>query len=426
MCFQSAVRTRTLVRLAVLFGAAALHGCGDGGSSARWAGVVRDSAGVTVVVNPEDGLWGEGEAWSVALDATFGGGADETRPEYLFGEISALAVDARGTVYVADATAQQVRAFASDGTHLRSYGSPGSGPGELGSFVNGVAVSGNTLFVVDAIGNDRITTFDRTSGAHLGSVPYDLSAGLPIRWDSSDEHLLVVQRRMASFGGEPTPVETGGGDPVVVLGADGEVGDTLVVLPPGRSFQMSGGEARLRILEAEPVWDVGHDGRLAFGLNSEYRIEERDASGRTERVVTRPFTPRPVTESDRESILDALRGLMEEQGLPSGIVDQMVSGQEFAESYPAFTSLLVGPEGTLWVQRIRTADELDALGFDMQDLGSSEWEVFDADGRYLGVVTVPERVQPMLVRGDAIYGVARDDFEVQTVVRLAIQRGGGP
>jgi len=425
MHVQRAACSTTPLRILVLVAFIVLSGCGDGSPSADWSGEIRDSAGVTVVANPEEGLWSAGEGWTVTREATFGGGADETRSEYLFGQVSALAVDAEGTVYVADAAAQQVRAFAPDGTHLRAYGSPGSGPGELGAFLAGVAVSGDTLLVADAVGNQRITTFDRESGAHLGSVPYDISAGLPIRWDSSDEHAFVVQRRMASFGGEPAPVATGGGDPVVVLGAEGEVTDTLVVLPPGRSFQMSGGEARVRIFEAEPVWDVGHDGHLAFGLNSGYRIEKRDASGRTERVVTRPFTPRPVTESDRESILDALRGLMEEQGLPAGVVDQVVSGQDFAESYPAFASLLVGPDGTLWVQRIRTGDELGGPGFDMQDLGSSEWEVFDADGRYLGVVTMPERVQPMLIRDEAIYGLARDDLDVQTVVRLGIRRAGG-
>lgn len=403
----------------------ALSGCGDGSPSGEWSGELRDSAGVTVVANPEEGLWGEDDAWSVVHEATFGGGADETRPEYLFGQLSALAVDGEGKLYVVDATAQQVRAFAADGTHIRTFGSPGSGPGELGAYLNGVAVSGDTLFVVDAVGNQRITAFDTESGAHLGSAPYALTGGIPIRWDSSDEHLLVVQRRMASFGGETTPVATGGGDPVVALDADGEVVDTLVVLPPGGSFQMSGGEARVRIFGAEPVWDVGHDGRLAFGLNSQYRIEERDAAGRLERIVTRPFTARPVTESDREAILDALRGLMEEQGLPAAVVDQVISGQDFAESYPAFASLLVGPDGTLWVQRIRTGEELGGSGFDVQDLGSSEWEVFDADGRYLGVVSIPERVQPMLIREDEIYGLARDDLDVQTVVRLGIRRAGG-
>lgn len=425
MIFRPATRSTIFPGLSTLVVLVAAPGCGDAGPSGEWSGERRDSAGVTVVANPDEGLWGPDEAWSVTREATFGGGADETRPEYLFGQISALAVDAAGRVYVADASAQQIRAFAPDGTHVRTFGSAGSGPGELGAFVSGVAVAGDTLFVADAVGNQRIATFDTHSGAHLGSAPYDLTAGVPIRWDSSDEHVLVVQRRMASFGGEVTPVETGGGDPVVVLGAGGEVIDTLVVLPPGLSFQMSGGEARVRIFEAEPVWDVGHDGRLAFGLNSEYRIEERDASGRTERIVTRPFTPRPVTESDRKSILDALRGLMEDQGLPGGVVDQVISGQDFAESYPAFASLLVGPEGTLLVQRIRTGEELGGPGFDMQDLGSSEWEVFDAEGRYLGVVTMPERVQPMLIRDDAIYGLARGDFDVQTVVRLGIRRAGG-
>lgn len=400
--------------------------CGNGASSVDWSGELRDSAGVTVVANSEEGIWQPGEAWSVVREATFGGGTDEARPEYLLGQVAALAVDEEGNVYVVDAGAQNVRAFAPDGTHLRTYGSPGSGPGELGGFLSGVAVSDGRLFVVDAIANQRITIFDVQTGEPLGSVPFDITKGLPIRWDSSEEHVLVAQRRMASFTpGEAQVSSEPQGDPVVVLDEEGEAVDTLVVLPPGRSFQMRGGEARVRIFEAEPVWDLGTGGELAFGLSAEYRIEVRDGEGNLLHVVTKPHTPRPVTEGDRETILDGLRELMEEQGVPAAAMDQVISSQDFADSYPAFALLLMGPDGTLWVQRMRTGEELGGAGFDFQDLGSAEWEVFDADGRYLGVVTMPARVQPLLIHDAAVYGIARDDLDVQTVVRLGIRRPGG-
>lgn len=57
---------------------------------------------------------------------------------------------------------------------------------------------------------------------------------------------------------------------------------------------------------------------------------------------------------------------------------------ELADHYPAFASLLVGPGGSLWVQRFRTGDDLaGAEGvFDPQDMGSSEWDVFDGEGGY--------------------------------------------
>jgi hypothetical protein len=51
----------------------------------------------------------------------------------------------------------------------------------------------------------------------------------------------------------------------------------------------------------------------------------------------------------------------------------------------------------------------------MLDQGSDEWDVFDSEGRYLGIVTMPDRFSPFSLVGDRLYGVWRDEFEVQYV-----------
>lgn len=51
---------------------------------------------------------------------------------------------------------------------------------------------------------------------------------------------------------------------------------------------------------------------------------------------------------------------------------------------------------------------------------SPDWSVFDPEGRYLGVVRMPDRFKPMVSRSDNIYGVWRDDLDVQYVLRLRI------
>ena len=51
-------------------------------------------------------------------------------------------------------------------------------------------------------------------------------------------------------------------------------------------------------------------------------------------------------------------------------------------------------------------------------------DLFDAEGRYLGTVTMPDRFTPMRFIGDLVYGVWRDELDVQYAVRLRI--GGMP
>ncbi len=52
--------------------------------------------------------------------------------------------------------------------------------------------------------------------------------------------------------------------------------------------------------------------------------------------------------------------------------------------------------------------------------GTSNWDVFDRTGRYLGMVALPARFTLRAIRGDRIYGLWRDELDVQYVVRLQI------
>ena len=78
------------------------------------------------------------------------------------------------------------------------------------------------------------------------------------------------------------------------------------------------------------------------------------------------------------------------------------------------------------VQQLRpwtalTPEELDVASIAGTPPDSRDWDVFDAGGRYLGVVTMPARFQLMQFRGEVIYGVERDQFDVEYVVGLHIE-----
>ena len=50
-----------------------------------------------------------------------------------------------------------------------------------------------------------------------------------------------------------------------------------------------------------------------------------------------------------------------------------------------------------------------------------DYDVFDAEGRFLGEVAMPPRFMPQLFRGDKIYGRWRDDLDVHYVMVLKIE-----
>jgi hypothetical protein len=146
------------------------------------------------------------------------------------------------------------------------------------------------------------------------------------------------------------------------------------------------------------------------------------------RIIRRAVERKPVTESDRLAFTTMFRKMFTDMGIPPQALDQVLSSISFADNYPAFATLFGGPSGTLWVQQIRTAEEATAAAgdFNPQDMGSPNWDVFDAEGRYLGEVRLPDRFTPFRFVDNALYGVARDELDVQHVARLRVGLSTGP
>ncbi len=90
--------------------------------------------------------------------------------------------------------------------------------------------------------------------------------------------------------------------------------------------------------------------------------------------------------------------------------------------------MLGGPEGTIWVQGVQTPETVEDQGgtFDFQDMGGPTWDVFDADGRFLGTVGMPDRFTPFFFArepANVLYGIQRDELDVQYVARLVVGAG---
>jgi hypothetical protein len=402
----------------IAFVALSLAACGGSGGGA-WAGSVRDSAGIAIVSNPDRGVWSAEAAPRVVEELRIG--EIDGAPEYQFAQITGLDADAAGNIYVLDTQARRVRVFSRDGEFLREMGGAGSGPGELGAFSVGLfLMPGDTVLVVD-MQQQRFTRWT-ADGRPIGSTPIDLAQGIPMRFEKRADGGLVQQARRVAMGAPATTPPGPASDLLLVRGADGALRDTLFTLPAGRSFEIGDGTARIRLFEAEPIWTLVGDTRVAYGMNDNYRIQLRRMDGGVERIIVKDFTRQSVTESDRSGILDFLRRAWVEAGVPPAAMDQLMAGVTFGDFYPAFSNLLGGPGGTLWVQQVRSGRQMLEAGgsFDVQDIGAPNWDIFDREGRYLGTQRLPDRFQPVRVRDRHIYGVWRDDLDVQHVVRLRI------
>lgn len=396
-------------------------GCGGSDQDASgWTGEVLDSAGVRIVISQGRGSWGgalpvlEEE---LRLGSVGGGGPEE------FGDVVALDVDAAGDIYVLDQHARQVRVFDADGSHLRTLGGPGAGPGELSGVTMGVFVAPDGTVSVPDVGNARVTRFGG-DGASSSSTPMRMDAGVPMRWDATDDGDLVAQLRQ--IAGATTGAE--GLDLVVRYEPDGAASDTIARVPAGATITAGpDGLPRIRLFEPEPIWDLSETGMLVRAINSAYRVEVYSSAGDLVHVVVRPDERRPVTQGDQAQIRRLVTETMLDQGTPPAVAERIGSEMTFADSYPVLAGVLATPAREVWVQRVRSLDQMgedgDASGYlDVRDLGSTEWDVFDAEGRYQGTLTFPDRFTLLKIADDRVYGVLRDDLDVQHVLRMRVTR----
>lgn len=126
--------------------------CGQ--EESGWQGTVEVLDGVTVVNNPNQGIWDTDEEPKIKLVKELTIGALEEGPdEYLFVYITDVAVNSKGEVYVADRQLNEVRKFDKKGNYLMTLGRQGKGPGEFQS-VSRISVNER----------DELLAFDRMMG----------------------------------------------------------------------------------------------------------------------------------------------------------------------------------------------------------------------------------------------------------------------
>ncbi len=391
--------------------------CGGGGGD-RWTGSIADSAGIQIVSNGEQGLWSATEVWSMEEILRIGSAGGD--PLYQFGQIAGIAVTEDGGIFVLDQQAGEVKGFSASGEWQQTIGRSGAGPGELGQQAGPLLLGAADTLVVPDLANQRVNLFGM-DGSMYGSYRVDLSQGIPVRWESFGKGVVVSQLRSFALPNQPAPDTM---DAIVARAADGEIIDTLLTMPAGKTFQFSGGAPEFHFFTAEPAWALTPDMEIAYGVNDDYRIGLYDRSGSLARIIKKPFTRGAVTETDKELFTDALMRVWEQAGVPPQALPTLKQGINFNDTYPAYFQFMSGPAGSLWVQHVQainrmTEDQLSNFN-PLLTLGGPEWDVFDNQGRFLGTIEMPTGFQPVRFVGDRIYGIWRDDLEVQHVMALRV------
>lgn len=376
----------------------------------------------TVVVradNPPE--WGE----AVRLVEGLRIGSLDGAEQEVFGRITGVAIGPERTVYVADEQVPVIRQFAADGSWIRNFGRQGEGPGEYNSILGIRSLDGRTLRILDQR-NRRVTTYQdleyhASFGSGSGYYGYDAfavdTAGIT--------YVKAVLRDPATPRVSGAEWDFGW----VRIDAEGEVLDTLDVPArdeDGGGFTITGHGGPYQPFTVMTLSTVSPHGYLLTVRNDRYAMHRPLQDGRILRIE-RDAEPVPVKREEKAQWEDWLDHF-------AGAAEEMPGHHKLGpipDTKPLIRNLMVDDDGRIWVAvyaEARFKPYSDAERAERGDRPSLEWnqplawEVFDAGGRFLGRLTLPDRTSLLAARGTTVWGSQAGTYGEEYVVRFRIER----
>ncbi len=423
--------TRVLAAPATFLALVLTAGCGGDADAGSTLEVVRDTVADTLVVRTVAGSeWGAGA--TLVPEVTIG--VMEGDEHYMFGTLRSMAVGPDGTIYVMDGQIPAVRVYDADGTYRTTLGRNGEGPGEFGQPDGGMAILSDGRLVVRDPGNARLQVFG-PDGQAIDTWPV-ISGGFhtstPLYMGPGDTLLTpVLMDAQADVSEWRSGLQR-------MSPVDGSIVDTLEVPDVGYEApqieaRMVQGESQSVSINSVPfspteVWAYHPDGFFIHGVSTQYAFSLlREGSPlRIERVAD----PVPVAGGEKdEAEAEATRNMRFTDP------NWRWNGPPIPDTKPPFSVILVGRDRRIWVQVPMPGIEGEDPTYDPTDPDAlpDRWkapvafDVFEADGTYLGHVDTPMGFslypRPIL-DGDQVWAVTRDDFDVAQVVRFRLQRRG--
>lgn len=391
-----------------------LTACWEGGERRRAVELDTLSSGVVVVQNAEVGLWDSTTRWRPVEVLRLGGVGSS--PAKQFGRVVDYTIDDLGRLYVLDGEAGEIQVFDREGSHIRTLGSSGEGPGELLG-PRGLAWGPDGHLWVPDRRNARYTVFDTTGTLVTTHRRGVTSLDWPWRGGFGPEGQLYDVLQLTA----PSDSEWRGR--LVLHSVDEEVVPTDTFdLPAFRERELYDIPAQGGALiwhspvPFTPELQWSYDGRAGiwFGVSDDFHLVHRSLDGDTLRIVNRVTDPRPVTEENRTAVRSRYAELYGEEAV------KQVDLSRMPEDRSAYDLLLVDTEGYLWLSEPPPSDS-------PTDPQPRTFHVFDPEGRYLGnlqldIVTHPA---PRIIH-DRVIGIETDELGVQEVVVYGLEnRTGG-
>ena len=345
---------------------------------------------------------------------------DDAGPSTL-GEVFAIAVGARGDVYVYDLD-QGIKQFSRDGSFDRWVARAGQGPREVG-YTLGLAVRDDGTVAAYDSGNRRVVIWRGEEAIQTLHLPraYRRYHEDALHFDRNGRLWLGVVPSLS------VPAGSSAARVAYVRQDGGEWVDSLLVPTylDSRCSERSTRRFRTGYWDDSRVpfipkltWARGADGTFVLGCPDRFEIDIHKEDGTVVRT-TIPWNPLPLARAAK----DYAERFRRQPPLPN--------------HRPIFARIVVANDGRVWVWPNQPMEEwvpspetreIYGISTAWRLRSSGVFEVFESDGRWRGTVAMPAASpysgfpteRSLVIRGDTVWAVSKDSLDVNYVSRYQV------
>ena len=297
-------------------------------------------------------------------------------------------------IIVANAGSHEILYVDLRGVVVGRVGRQGQGPGEFGSINWLQARADGGIHVGDAL-NRRVSAFS-AEGELMWTRAYDpppetpaepgamMATGLALHATDVGE-LLAFPSAVALPDGEPGLLPLFADLRLYAADGTSYAGRGRITVITWYEDPTAGSIPLGSMLGGPRLEFSGHSGRFAYTEGTSFQIDVFDGGARTMRI--------------RE---DRARVAFEPDSVPERYV-------HVADSIPAYQDVMVDSGHRIWVRAA-----VDAAR------SVTEWRVFGPDGRFVGMLTLPERAEVMDATADRVLLLTRGELDVESIELWAL------
>ena len=344
-----------------------------------------------------------------------------------FGRIQEIAVTRDNRVFVYDGQGPSLKLFDSTGKLLRFVGRKGGGPGEFEQ-VTGMGIMPNGSLAMWDASHGRVNLYS-AAGNYAAQWRVPISG-----WFASDGlHTdtaggIVLRLPIASDKARGRLGEAG----FVRFDSAGSVRDTVIVPrwidSTPQLVARSERVVSMRYLPFAPqlTYTWSRTGALLSGGTGAYAVYVTHAARRPLRIEM-DLAPVPVlpdeADDERALLVWAMRTV---------VPGWNWTGPSLPQTKPAYSRLHAGEDGRIWIKLHTTAERVETEEAPAPEPGQpprpvrrytepNVYDVFEANGVYVGRVRATRGQEINRMRGDRVWGVLTDSLGVAYVARWRVE-----